>query len=710
MKFLATTIGVREGRLRLIAFPHVRALSVWLAKAGKPYKPWSSLEDISGKGMSMKGNPITVNGMRIQTVGDDPVVRFAADELARCLEKMTGVKHNVGSGISSSEEGICLGTLDDLTDLGISGLCGKSESEDTIALKTIGRNCFMTGSNKRSVLFAAYRYLELLGAAWLWPGEDGEVLPEIKKARIDGFDIVETASYRHRGICIEGAVSPAMVIDFIDWMAKRRLNEFFLQFKTSQYFYNRYYARHYNPLIKPSPELSVNESLEADARVISELKKRGMTVERVGHGWTCEALGIRGLGWDVAKEPIPEGTRKLMAFVNGRRGLFGDIAVNTELCYSNPEAFKALVDHVVQYAVDHPEVDILHFWLSDGMNNQCECPDCQKLTPSDWYAKLINSIAHRLGEIKCKTLLVFLCYTNTLWAPIKGKVEDKYGNIIFMFAPITRCYLHPLADPKCSGSTALVPPPRNRTVPPKTNQEYVQLLRGWQRSLQSDSFLFDYHFWDIFGLDFLGGDITRVLWHDLHDLQELGLDGLLSCQTLRAFYPNGIPMAILAETLWDREVNPEDIKDHYLKVALGEDAPFVSDYLHEIYSFIDPDKNYGHDKAILTPKVDEIRELLIFVRECRPRLEMLARAGKGTARARTAFLLLHHNAYVALMLEALIHNSKGGKEDATRTINEGISHFLSAEDEIAKFADIYLISNALNRVLSKIRSGIVRSE
>ncbi|MEM2050554.1 MAG: hypothetical protein QXZ11_05495 [Thermoproteota archaeon] len=36
--------------------------------------------------------------------------------------------------------------------------------------------------------------------------------PSIKKARIDGFNIVETASYDHRGVCIEGAVTPEMVM------------------------------------------------------------------------------------------------------------------------------------------------------------------------------------------------------------------------------------------------------------------------------------------------------------------------------------------------------------------------------------------------------------------------------------------------------------------------------------------------------------------
>jgi len=650
---------------------------------------------------SIRGNEIPIH-----LIGADAVVRFAAEDLARYLGKMTGIKHTVtAADVRMSEGGIYLGAVDDLEGLHTK-ICERSELDDTIVLKTVGKKLFITGSNPRSVLFATYRYLELLGAEWLWPGEDGEAIPKVEKARTDGFDLKERASYQHRGVCIEGAVSPEMVMGFIDWMAKRRMNEFFLQFKTSRYFYNRYYARRYNPLAQPSPEISIEESLNADARVIKELEKRGMIVEGVGHGWTCEAIGIRGLGWDVEERPISEEQRELTALVNGRRGLFGGIAVNTELCYSNPVAFNAIVSHVVQYAVEHPEVDILHFWLSDGMNNHCECPDCQKLSPSDWYVKLVNSISSRLAENGVKTRLVFLCYANTLWAPNQERVESEDGNVIFMFAPITRCYLHPLTDARCSGSSPLTPPPRNRIMPPRTNHEFIQFLRGWQKSLQSDSFLFDYHFWDIFGMDFLGGDVGEVLWKDIRDLRELGLNGLLSCQTLRAFYPTGMPMAILAETLWNDGVSLEDIKIRYLKAAFGDDSSFVSDYLEKIYSFVNPNINYEHGDAIITPQREKVEELREFVKASRHRIEEIAQRGK--APNSSAYYLLHHNTYVTLILGAIIHSLKGEKQVALKSINETLSHFFSTEEEILKVADVYLISNALNQISTKIQSDKLR--
>lgn len=40
------------------------------------------------------------------------------------------------------------------------------------------------------------------------------------------------------------------------------------------------------------------------ARIIKEIEKRGIRFERMGHGWTCRALGIEGEGWDTENEGL----------------------------------------------------------------------------------------------------------------------------------------------------------------------------------------------------------------------------------------------------------------------------------------------------------------------------------------------------------------------------------------------------------------------
>jgi len=652
----------------------------------------------------------------VHILGSNPTVRFAAQELTGYLSKMTGIKHTATLSESiSSEQGIYLGTVEDFESVGMQRLCEKSELDDAIVLKTEGKRLFITGSNPRSVLLATYHYLRLQGAEWLWPGEDGEIIPSVKKVRTEGFDLKERASYRHRAVCIEGAVTPEIVIEFIDWMAKHRMNGFHLQFKHSQYFYNRYYARRYNPLAKPLPEMSIEDALKADGHVIKEMKKRGMILEMVGHGFTCGAIGIDWVGWDVYKGSISEEQRELTALVGGKRGLHQGIPVNTELCYSNPKAFNALVNHVVQYAQDHPKVGILHFWLSDGWNNHCECAECRKFSPSDWEVRLVDAIAEKMGKLRLNTRLVFLSYSNTLWPPTQNKIENKYGNIIFMFAPITRCFVHSLAEANCISSApsskrwidslidSLQPPSRNKIVWPRTNYEHVQLLRGWKKYCETDSFIFDYHFGHI--LDFFGGDIGKVLWRDIRDLEDLGLNGIDSCQTLRAFYPTGIPMAILAETTWNNKVTFEEVRRRYLETVFGEDGQFVSEYLDKIHSFFDAARNYEHRDNLLATEKGKLQELLRFVEESRPRLEKIAEKQKDTVRKKSAFHLLHYTRYVGLTLEAAILHLDGENEKAGAKISEIVDHFLSKEDELLKVADASFIARRLESLKARMKAG-----
>ena len=77
-----------------------------------------------------------------------------------------------------------------------------------------------------------------------------------------------------------------------------------------------------------------------------EIKKRGLIFHAVGHGWTCECLGISSTGWHKA-EKVPENIRPYLAKINGERKFFKDICMNTQLCYSRREVREKLVDEVV---------------------------------------------------------------------------------------------------------------------------------------------------------------------------------------------------------------------------------------------------------------------------------------------------------------------------------------------------------------------------
>ena len=128
-----------------------------------------------------------------------------------------------------------------------------------------------------------------------------------------------------------------------------------------------------------------------------------------------------------------------MAEIGGIRGLFHGILMNTNLCYSKQEVRLAFAGHVAAYCRKHPGLDLLHVWLADDGNNSCECEECKKKLPSDWYIELLNSIDSELTKEKIAVKIVFLAYFDLLWPP-KKEVLHNPDRFVFMFAPITRSY------------------------------------------------------------------------------------------------------------------------------------------------------------------------------------------------------------------------------------------------------------------------------
>ena len=628
---------------------------------------------------------------------DAPVaVRFAAAEIRRCLLVMTG--RNVGlrhvMEFSLDEPGtIMVGEREQFAHVLDPGRCPPHDLDDEILVTQAGGNCIVTGSNPRSVLYAGYDLLEGLGARWVAPGHLGEILPSSDCSQLFSREISESASYRHRGVCIEGAPSVEHALDMVDWMAKRKMNTFYLQFKTSVYFWRNYYSREYNADYGTPEKIDLDRSRELDQEVIDAVKRRGMVLHRVGHGWTAESLGYEGLGWWKSEREPDEETRGLLAQVNGKRDFFGNVPINTELCYSNPKAFRGLVEEVVGYARQHPDVDALHFWLSDATNNFCECPACRQLSPSDWYVRLLKAVRRRIRREKLRTRIVFLCYTNTLTPPRKESFQSKEDHLIYMFAPISRCYSHELADASCSGVGRAGGWKLNRAKAPGTNAEFVRIRRAWEKAFGGDSFVFDYYFWNPYLRQMNPLWFARMIGADISSYAELHLNGLVSCQALRSFYPIGLGMESMAVTLWDKDAEIEQMIWDYLAACFGPDAEAVRDYLARLDSLLRPTEAEPHRGALEAGDPERARRILEFTGE---RASLLAEMDPANPTAdRFKALLTHFNRLLSLR-SRLIILEKEGRTDESDGLRSEIADFLRSTEELThRYLDLWLLLRSL---------------
>lgn len=459
-------------------------------------------------------------------------------------------------------------------DLGLSLPVADPKLDDAIAIFVQGRKGYVAGSNPRSVLIGVYRLLSEWGVRWVRPGKNGTYCPPHTDA--PNLSITEFANKRHRTMCIEGAVSLENVLDMIAWLPKVGMNGYYIQFNDAFIFFDRHYAHRGNPLREAEP-FTYETALRYVDIMVKEIKRRGLLLHRMGHGWTCEPFGVPNHGWDpVDPATLPPDYAGHCALVNGVRRVWRDRPIATQLCYSDPFVRKTIAHAVVRYAQEHPETDVIHFWLGDYFNNTCECENCTKYRFSDYATAMLNDITDLLTEKEIDVQVVFICYYNQAHPPIHEKLQHTEKTML-MFAPISRTFAEPFPD---GYRTTDIPPYKvNAFDNPRSVDENLAYLYQWKQYYSGDVVDFDYHLmWDHL-LDAGGEGIARVLHDDIQHFDALGINSFISCQLQRNSFPTSIAMTVMAKTLWKRDTDMDAVRKELYAAAFGEEmAAQMKDY------------------------------------------------------------------------------------------------------------------------------------
>lgn len=544
----------------------------------------------------------------IARIGSSKTISFAAQELKRLLSVMDA---NLIVDIRHYEE--FEPTAKRVVWVGLDGSLAKSLDE-TVSINVADGAGVITGSNECAVLIGVYRFMFELGCRFIRPGADGEKIPKrTLSAECLNVSVFDKASYRHRSVCIEGCISYDHAYNMIDWLPKVGMSGYFTQFFTPAVFFQRYYKRFYENPEDPDfrNKLSDDDVDRMMVPLVEEISKRGLKYHAVGHGWTCVPFGIQASGWDAYTGEIPEETKEYFALINGKREIFEN-PLNTNLCYSNPIVQERITDAIAEYCKRHSEIDYLHFWLADGTNNHCECENCQKKLPSDFYVDMLNILDQKLTDAKIKTKIVCLIYVDLLWAPKESKIKNP-DRFVLMFAPITRTYSKSLNDFDKTLHVELAPYKRNENKMPDSVAENVLRLKKWQDAhLADDSFDFDYHLmWD-HHFDPGYYNVAKTLHKDMCELDLIGLNGMVSCQLQRTAFPTALPLYAMAKGLWNKESNFEDVAEEYFAAAFNEDGEKVHKYLAKVSELFDPvflRESHG-DNAAAVKKLIDVKALI----------------------------------------------------------------------------------------------------
>ena len=521
----------------------------------------------------------------------DCTIDFAAEELKKYLRMLMPKAGEIPISYDpQASDGFRLGVFEDF---GIPFEGEDAKLDDVVHIETDEQGGILAGSNPRSVLFAVYRYLKINGCRFLFPGAEGEYIP---RKQVEPVSYHHAASYRYRGHTTEGAPSLEDVLRYIDYHAKQELNAYGL-YEIHPY-HRSYYQHRFYQEYRPAEPLDRDTVEQWDVLCQAELAKRGMQICGGGHGWTDLTAGFdpndRYL-YMSGKKQVPKEICDNLAMINGVRGLWKMNPSFTNICMSRSDLREKYINLMADYLTANPLLMHSSVLLGDTSRNHCECDECQKLRPSDYYVMLLNGIDEKLTQRGISTKLHISVYVDCMFPPIKEKLNNP-DRFILKATPITRSYS------KSIGENTVYPPMqeyvRNKWVAPKTPEDYYAYFRGWQKLFPDcESLIYEYHYWWPQYKEPGGVSMSRRVYEDVLSWKLLNASGCIQDGSNKSFWPNGFADHIYGATLWDDTIDYEAELEDYYSHIYGNDWKTVYDCLSGISEAFDHSFMSGEKSA-----------------------------------------------------------------------------------------------------------------
>ena len=337
-----------------------------------------------------------------------PVQKAAADELARCVGRITGTAPAV---VPAGEYDPAAGGLSFFvggeTTRAVLGLDPGPWKEEEYLLKTVPRGLVLAGDDgagdpwaaatRAGSMLAAYTLLDdHLGCRWFWPGRFGEHVPRSPAAVVPALDVRAT---------------PKLFI--------RSVTEGYTQYHTAAYrdAFKKWYRRN----------------------------RLGWTKSAVfGHSWN-DAFDLRT---DATFKAHPD----WFALAGGKRR-------PPQMCTTHPAVIDRMVEHVLK-----GKADVMNISPSDG-GGFCQCDRCRALdvpgllaydnkSPqlSDRIFTYANEVARRVREKDPDKGVGMFAYTFYNRPPVK--IEKLEPNLYLSFVYQSAAFRDPAARAEWEASVA----------------------------------------------------------------------------------------------------------------------------------------------------------------------------------------------------------------------------------------------------------------
>jgi len=304
------------------------------------------------------------------------------------------------------------------------------------------------GKDRVGTLYGVYAFLEQIGMRFYGLGEHGTVRPVKRSELPHSLRVTENPSFLSRGFIGLGDRGNE---DIFFWMARNRMNY------CDETGKDVHFHKKLGMLLARGGHSIQSLFLNPDAEYPYNHPRFRGDEGKPQDPYPCGsdyAGDVNGDGKLTYFEAHPEwyGLRK------GKRSA-KLVGAGDNYCTSNQDATNELAKNLVQSLIDGAwrNVDIVNFWMLDN-GKWCECECCarqgnytDRLFDVCYAVQKAIQQAQREARLHRKVLLASLAYHETLSPPSRPLPADfDYQSFSVTFFPIERCYVHTLADPKCT--------------------------------------------------------------------------------------------------------------------------------------------------------------------------------------------------------------------------------------------------------------------
>ena len=442
-----------------------------------------------------------------------------AEELQHFLKRVSGADFAIKRTAKiPAENAIVIGTAESLPALppavkdfpeGVSG-------NDSLRVKSLSGNLYLTGNVPRGALYAVYTFLKnYLGVRWVFAGKDGEFVPPRIRFELPEVDVYEVAKFKYRGFHVCGSHYNK---DMETWMSRNKIN-----------------------IMRSDP--------------IGKHKWR--------RAWNDSRIA-KGLHMMFSTHNITIRDKKMFAEHPEYFALAGGKRMMDQLCWSNPEVEKIMIERLISYCKDYPKVEIINLAAADNMN-YCRCEICGLKPVHEVWFNFYNRLVAGVQKAFPKMKFAAIAYQS-----YKNVPECDLNTTSFVeYCMYDRCYVHRYGQ--C-----------------KMNDKALVNVAKWQTK-NIPMLVYGYEF-DIFKPT-AQAPFYYMVSDQMKKFHAAKIAGVITeCSPVnerskklpKDAIPGGnyhkLALYLYAATLWDPNVDADAVIKEYSEAAYGSGAPAMAKY------------------------------------------------------------------------------------------------------------------------------------